>query len=258
MARVVFLIGTLLFPVVLGFVLEPRTSPQESGRIVGGFDATVGQFPYQVSLRRASGGNHNCGGSILNSKWILTAAHCVSDALPSSWFIIAGTINRLSGGEAHQLSRIILHEDYTLFPAIKNDIALLELEDELEFSSVIQPIALEAEHNDQVRPAIISGWGLLSNGGTLPEILQYILVNTLTTQACQNAWSSSLVDESIICTLAGVGQGVCTADSGGPLVADGKQIGVVSWGSAQCASGIPDAYARVSSYTSWIEVTMNS
>lgn len=45
-------------------------------RIVGGIDANVGQFPYQVSLQRKDG-SHFCGGSILNKNFVLTAAHCV-------------------------------------------------------------------------------------------------------------------------------------------------------------------------------------
>lgn len=45
------------------------------GRIVGGHDAEPGQFPYQISLRNRN--SHTCGGSIIDEKWILTAAHCV-------------------------------------------------------------------------------------------------------------------------------------------------------------------------------------
>lgn len=46
-----------------------------NGRIVGGREAHEGQFPHQISLRFK--GSHNCGGSIISSKYILTAAHCV-------------------------------------------------------------------------------------------------------------------------------------------------------------------------------------
>lgn len=49
-------------------------------RIVGGDDSEVGQFPYQVSVQMQDG-FHFCGGSILNEHFILTAAHCVVDAV---------------------------------------------------------------------------------------------------------------------------------------------------------------------------------
>lgn len=45
-------------------------------RIVGGRDAEINQFPYQISLRLYN--QHICGGSIISKNYIITAAHCVS------------------------------------------------------------------------------------------------------------------------------------------------------------------------------------
>lgn len=63
-----------IFVRVLALVTCASAIP--SGRVVGGKNAEIGQFPHQVSLQR-SDGSHTCGGSILNERYILTAAHCV-------------------------------------------------------------------------------------------------------------------------------------------------------------------------------------
>ncbi|KAI4457469.1 chymotrypsin-related [Holotrichia oblita] len=122
-------------------VIEPKIDPALSWRIVGGSDAAPGQFPWQVSIRSSSTGGHNCGGSILNSKWILTAAHCVVNTSPSTWYIVVGSLTLSSGGNPYQISRIISHADYNA-AQIKNDVAVVELEQELEFSTTVQPIEL--------------------------------------------------------------------------------------------------------------------
>lgn len=56
------------------------------GRIVGGNDALMSDFPFQVSLRNLHfGWSHFCGGSILNEQWILTASHCLDGLGPAMY-----------------------------------------------------------------------------------------------------------------------------------------------------------------------------
>ncbi|KAK9747380.1 Trypsin [Popillia japonica] len=236
MATTTFLVLAILLTASFASVIEPKIDPALNWRIVGGSDAAPGQFPWQVSIRRASTDGHNCGGSILNSKWILTAAHCVVNTSPSTWYIVAGTLTLSSGGNQHQIARIISHADYNS-AQIKNDVAVLELEEKLEFSATVQPIELESEMVGELGSVSI----LLV---LIPDNLQFIPLKTISLEACQSSWSS-LVQADEICTLTQQGEGVCNGDSGSPLVSGGKQIGIVSWGNP-CANGRPDVFTRVS------------
>ena len=70
------------------------------GRIVGGQDASS-MIPWQVSVRQGTSGNgHYCGATILDSKTILSAAHCFDKGQSmSGQYIMAGSTNRHSGGQ---------------------------------------------------------------------------------------------------------------------------------------------------------------
>lgn len=58
-------------------------------RVVNGQDASPHSWPWQVSLR--VGGRHICGGSLIRTDWIVTAAHCVfRNPNPSGYTVIVG------------------------------------------------------------------------------------------------------------------------------------------------------------------------
>ncbi|KAK9730691.1 Trypsin [Popillia japonica] len=243
------------FILVLFTVLLAAVVATSDIRIVGGHQASEGQFPYQVSLQTRDK-SHFCGGSILASKWILTAAHCLNKE-PSDYLIKAGTSvwSGSSGGTYHRIARFRNHESWDPI-LIKNDIALIELEDEIEFSNLAQPIELETKVVGEV-DAVVSGWGQ-DEKGKRPDNLKYLNTSTLTNEQCLAAWSKKYSPHAEICAFTAEGHDACSSDSGGPLVANGKQIGIVSWGTVPCGLTMPGLYTRVSSYIDWVHNVMSS
>lgn len=151
-------------------------------RIVGGYETTIEQHPWQVSLQFAS--SHRCGGSIIERNWILSAAHCTvyvkskatlfshqNYSILISLFVCSGiSSNTLSvrvGSSKHTNNgSIIKLKNYVIHPKYNGlrldyDFSLLELEDAIEFNDKVQPITLP--NQDLKIPdgtmCEISGWG---------------------------------------------------------------------------------------------------
>ena len=55
---------------------------QRTSRIVGGVETEVSEYPWQAGLVDKGSSSIWCGGSLLNSKWVLTAAHCTKGEKP--------------------------------------------------------------------------------------------------------------------------------------------------------------------------------
>ncbi|XP_043521838.1 chymotrypsin-1-like [Frieseomelitta varia] len=217
-------------------------------QIVGGRDASSGQFPYQVSLRRS--GSHFCGGSILDARTILTAAHCVQGLNNlDSVSVHAGTNQLNQQGQSYKVSKIVAHKGFNSISLV-NDVALILLSNNIAFNNLVRPIALATGSKTYERDScVLSGWGTTRLGGNPPNNLQYINLVIETQAKCKQAHNR--VQSSHICTFTKVGEGACHGDSGGPLVVNNVQVGIVSFGQP-CAVGKPDVYTRVSSFTSWI------
>lgn len=233
--------------------------PEFEGRIVGGNATTIDQIPYQVSLR--SNNRHNCGGSIVSSKHVITAAHCIN-ASPSRYSILAGSTTR-TGDENQQLkqvSRLVRHPGYNSSP-IDHDIAIVFVATEFEFNKFVQAIKLPEFGVIPEEGAIVtvSGWGTIrQGGGVLPNILQYVSKPIVGNARCNVSYVGR-VKEGMLC--AGTEEGgkdSCQGDSGGPLTLDGLLTGVVSWGRGCGQKGFPGVYTRVSHYVDWVSKTITS
>lgn len=245
---------------VKGALIPKHFSYQWNGRIVGGQNATIDQFPYQISMNHF--GSHRCGGSIIRQRVVITAAHCVRGTIRRFLNIRAGTALHNSGGVIVPVLRAFEHPDYNVYHETNNDIGLLFLDQGLLFGPRIRAIALPSRFADTPNNvnATISGWGTLTSGAnTLPQNLQSVSVPIVEHLTCVEAYGTyvnpAVITETMLC--AGIletgGVDSCQGDSGGPLVVNNQLHGIVSWGYGCALPGLPGVYARTSHFIDWIE-----
>ncbi|KAH6629012.1 extracellular trypsin protease [Boeremia exigua] len=232
-------------------------TPQED--IVGGTAAAAGEFPYIVSLQ--SGGSHFCGGSLVDSRTVITAAHCTVGQSVSSLTIRAGSLQRSSGGTVVRVSSIKSHPNYASGGQYNNDIAVWKLATAIPTSSTIGYVALPAANSDPAAGSTVSvaGWGTTSSGGSsLPAALRRVDVPIVARSTCRNNYSAAEVTDNMVCAgLTAGGKDSCQGDSGGPLVNASKQlIGVVSWGYGCASPNQPGVYSRVSTLLSFVNANL--
>ena len=221
-------------------------------KIVGGVQATKGEFPFIVSLK-SSYGSHFCGGSLIKKNWVLTAAHCVE----------GGYLKGVTIGLHNQADTVGV-EKFTVLEIIKNpgwdtntmdnDFALVKLSGDSKFA----PIALNAKEITSKVDFVTAGWGTTSEGGGVSKILMKVTVPFVDNAVCSAAYDG--VTDSMIC--AGYKEGgkdSCQGDSGGPLiVGTGSNMalaGVVSWGEGCARPNKYGVYAKVNGALDWINKT---
>merc|ERR1719458_1504069 len=224
-----------------------------NGRIVGGQETEQHEYPWQVGLVSRNGRSPFCGGTLISSTHVLTAAHCTqSDA--SSIAVILGEHNIAdSVFNRVNVAEIIDHPEYNS-GTTDNDYAILRLASPVTFTNEVSPACLPADLSNTFAGvlATVTGWGTLSSGGSQPTVLQEVDVTVTTNTACKNAYGSSMITANMICA-ADSGKDSCQGDSGGPMIApeNGRQalIGVVSWGYGCAMEAYPGVYARVTEKT---------
>ncbi|CAK1548123.1 unnamed protein product [Leptosia nina] len=229
---------------------ENQTDPGK--RIIGGTEATDGEFPYQASLRANGGSFHFCGASIISDEWVLTAAHCTKAySNIDDTTVVVGTNSRTNGGTRYKAERVVNHEHYDR-RSLENDIALVKVKGKIQFDDKVRKVSLPGSNTEGGLDLVISGWG--STGTKAPERLQKLNVKSLSVRQCQNDLRGYHVTDQQVCAFKANKKGICFGDSGNPLAHNNEVVGIASW-VAGCAAGKPDVYTRVYSYRDWIKKT---
>jgi len=224
-------------------------------RIVGGEETEVNEYPWQVAIMYDE--QQICGGSLVSDKYVVTAAHCTQYAV-GKYSVQLGAHNiSIPDGVNIKAKKIINHKGYNS-NSMKNDIAVIELEEKATLGSSVGVVCLPPKNKDYAgKMAVISGWGTLESGGDSPNELQDTTVKVMTNGACKKLSGNQYkLTKDMVCATGDGVRDTCQGDSGGPMVVDvdghHDLVGVTSWGFGCAAPKYPGVYSRVTKNLKWL------
>lgn len=227
-------------------------SPVKQTRVVNGFHAKEGAWPWLASLQM--NGRHWCGGTLITPTWVLTAAHCVQK--PRNPTIKMGAHDHSKYEPSVQnipVKRIIPHPQYNKISTLNSDFALIELarpatlNQRVELACLPKATGVYPKHGAN---CYVAGWGSIKHPGPVVDRLQQARLPVVDVKKCK--WQLEVV-------CAGYGTvhdaNACRGDSGGPFVcqqSDGSWVleGVASYVVEYCK--YYTGFSPVSQYLPWI------
>lgn len=240
--------------------------------IIDGREATSGEYPDLVSLQRS--GSHFCGGTLVDKRTVISAAHCFFGNTGTVGLAVVAGINDLTqtsnpNRKSYAVSRVIVHPDYksSYHYVTGDDVAILKLSSDADINgNSIKAVELEdagADIPPQGSDCAVAGWGAIDPPGRYGHPRKMIgAVKSTTNDICGRVFNQVTGNTRQVCAGGDSTTNACRGDSGGPLYCtyNGKtrQVGIVSYGRIPCGqSGIPTVYTRVATYRNFINQNSN-
>ncbi|XP_017002456.3 serine protease Hayan isoform X2 [Drosophila takahashii] len=244
--------------------------------ILGGIPVALGVYPHMAAIAYNTFDtvDFRCGGSLIASRFVLTAAHCVNSDSTTPAFVRLGTVaieNPTAGFQDINVIDVQIHPNYTSSSKY-NDIAILELAEDAKESDTIRPACL---YIDRAGPPIdskvfVAGWGVMNvTNRARSKILLRAGLDLVPVDECNasfaeqpstiRALKQGVIDSLLCAADKKQVKDACQGDSGGPLILETDEVdglysvlGVINSGFG-CATKTPGLYTRVSSFLDYIE-----
>lgn len=230
-------------------------------RIVGGHPVKITDVPWQVALIHAAAPEpvrlQFCGGTLIAPDVVLTAAHCVDNALiekdASRLNIVSGTALYPAGGDRVAVTALSIHPSWNP-TTVDYDFAVLKLARAVTAGT---PVPIQATEPAVGTTALVSGWGATFEGGRGTDNLLAADMPIVERGVCNQSYAGAITDYMICAGARDGGYDACQGDSGGPLIVGipgaASLAGVVSWGEG-CGRKLKyGVYSNVAKVTPWIK-----
>lgn len=243
-------------------------SLERGARVVGGEDADANEWCWQVALINSLN-QYLCGGALIGTQWVLTAAHCVTNIVRSgdAIYVRVGDhdLTRKYGSPGAQTLRVAttyIHHNHNS-QTLDNDIALLKLHGQAELKDGVCLVCLPARGVSHTagKRCTVTGYGYMGEAGPIPLRVREAEIPIVSDAECirkVNAVTEKIfiLPASSFCAGGEQGNDACQGDGGGPLVCqdDGfyELAGLVSWGFGCGRLDVPGVYVKVSAFIGWI------
>lgn len=227
-----------------------------------------------------------CAGNLISSTWLITAAHCIrhfhvefKEPFGKEKIDIYLGTNKCNGesGKRIGIKSFIVHPKFGEGAIYDNDIALIELDETIEFTNEIKAVCLQPAsiinnnyltHKFGRKMGRVVGCGQYSEfRKTSPDDLREIFVPYVERKDCASAKiGHGNFTDSMFCagySIRNMGD-ACFGDSGGSLtmrLSEGHPwvlVGIVSWGIGCDRANHYGYYTHVAEFEQWIQNTTSS